>query len=350
MSLLKVRIADLFQFDLKALDLTKSTLGIAIVLIALILFSTIGAFGLTLAFGAALAVALDGRGSRPQRAAVLAVFAFAGGLVTLLGNGLGQNVWGSVIVVFVVTLVCGLALALGPHVGKLAFLVNLWMLFGLSLSGVVYDPARLALGFFCGSGSVALLLLLLPLPRSIAPDAPPSNPAPVGNLAALRAHLNLRSPIMVFALSRAVAAAFTMWLGWQLNLAHPYWIALTILIVVVPDRRQAALTSWQRGVGTILGVAIGALVLALNLPEITLLLLWLLVTLVLLAIQNVNYVLYATILTVDLILFYRLLEADVLFNGAERLITTLLGIVIALAIILILELLARRSAQTAPAE
>jgi uncharacterized membrane protein YccC len=134
-----------------------------------------------------------------------------------------------------------------------------------------------------------------------------------------------------------------MWLGWRLALAHPFWIAMTFLMVVVPDRQQAARTSWQRAIGTVIGVALGAVVLAFPLQPITLLLLWLLVTLLMLAVQGVNYVLYTAILTLNLILFYQLLEADVLFNGVERLFTTLLGIAFALGIIALLEYLARRS-------
>lgn len=90
-------------------------------------------------------------------------------------------------------------------------------------------------------------------------------------------------------------------------------------------------------------MTIGAVVLAFPLEPITLLLLRLLVTLLMLAVQEVNYVLYASILTLNLILFYQLLEADVWFNGIERLVTSLLGIAFALGIIALLEYLARRS-------
>jgi hypothetical protein len=62
-----------------------------------------------------------------------------------------------------------------------------------------------------------------------------------------------------------------------------------------------------------------------------------------LALQGVNYVLYASIMTLNLILFCQLLEADVLFNGMERLTTTLLGIVFALGIIWALGYLAKQS-------
>ena len=51
-------------------------------------------------------------------------------------------------------------------------------------------------------------------------------------------------------------------------------------------------------------------------------------------------------LTLNLILFYQLLEADVLFNGLERLVTTLMGILLSLAIIALLEFLAWRSDAT----
>ena len=345
---LKEQFTGLFHFDREALNLSKSTLGMAIVLVALILLSTIGAFGFTMAFGAVLAVAFDGGGPRRQRVAALIVFALAGALATLLGNSAGYSVWGSITVIFGVTLVCGLALALGPQVGKMAFFINLWMMITLSLAPVLYDPVNLALGFFCGSASVAALLLLL-VKTDQADDATPADTALNWSLAPLWANLHLGSPIMHFALSRALVAAFLMWLGWQLALAHPFWIAMTLLIVVVPDRQQAARTSWQRAIGTIIGVAIGAVVLALRPPEITLLLLWLLVILLMLAVQNVNYVLYASVLTLNLILFYQLLEADVLFNGVERLFTTLLGIVFALGNIALLVYLAQRSsAEPAP--
>jgi hypothetical protein len=339
---LKRQFADMFHMDRAAVDLSKSTLGIAIVLVALILLSTIGAFGFTMAFGAVLAVAFDGGGPRRQRVAALIAFALAGALATLLGNGAGQSIWGSITVIFVVTLVCGLALALGPQAGKIAFFINLWMMISLSLSSALYAPINLALGFFCGSGIVAVAVLLLMPKTDQSANGTPANTALHWSLAPLRAHLNLHSPIMQFALSRALVASFAMWLGWWLALAHPFWIAMTVIIVVVPDRQQAARTSWQRAIGTVIGVAIGALTLMLNLAPLTLLLLWLLVTLLMLAVQGVNYVLYAAILTLNLILFYQLLEADVLFSATERLVTTLLGIAFALGIIALLEYLSKR--------
>ncbi len=341
MNHLKVDFAELFHIDREAVNLSKSTLGMAIVLIALILLSTIGAFGFTMAFGAVLAVLFDGEGARRQRVAALAAFALAGAVATLLGNGSGPSVWASITVIFAVTLICGLALALGPQVGKMAFFVNLWMMITLSLSPVLYAPVSLALGFFCGSGIVALLLLFSKTDQEAASEAEADTALHWG-LSPLRAQLNLGSPIMQFALSRALVAAFSMWLGWQIAPAHPYWIALTLLIVVVPDRRQAARTSWQRAIGTVVGVAIAAVVLSFDMSQITLLLLWLLVTLIMLAVQDVNYLIYASILTLDLLLFYQLLEADVLFNGMERLITTLLGIAFAMGIIALLEYLAKQ--------
>jgi hypothetical protein len=169
-------------------------------------------------------------------------------------------------VVFSVTLICGLMLAFGPQAGKMALFTNIWMMFTLSLSAAIYAPINLVLGFFCGSAGIVVLLLLPKTNRGAASTAEAGAPADTAlhwSLAPLRAHLNLRSPIIHFALSRALVAAFAIWLGWQLALAHPFWIAMTILIVVVPDRQQATRTSWQRAIGTIVGVAIGALVLTL---------------------------------------------------------------------------------------
>jgi hypothetical protein len=68
-------VAELFHIERAAVNLAKPTLGMAIVLVALILLSTIGPFGFTMAFGAVLAVAFDGGGSRRRRVAGLVVFA-----------------------------------------------------------------------------------------------------------------------------------------------------------------------------------------------------------------------------------------------------------------------------------
>lgn len=342
MRLVKISMADIFRLDREAVDLSKATLGIAIVLIALILLSIIGAFGFTMAFGAALAVAFDGGDSRRQRLGALSIFALAGALATVLGNANGLSLWASIAVIFWVTLVCGLAMAFGQRAGQIAFFLNLWMMISLSLAPVLYAPVNLALGFFCGSCIVIAAVLLSPDTHASGADKTATDSAWRWNLAPLRAHLNPHSPIMHFALSRALVAAFAMWLGGQIAPAHPFWIAMTLLIVVVPDRQQAVRTSVQRAIGTVIGVAVGALVLLFDLPPITLLLLWLLVTQMMLALQDVNYVLFASILTLNLILFYQLLEADVVFNGIERLVTTLLGVAFALGCILLLEHLAQR--------
>lgn len=315
-------------------------------LVALILLSVVGPFGFTAALGAVLAISFDGGGSRRQRLVALGIFAVAGAVLTYLGNAAIASTWASVALVFVVTLLCGMALAFGPYAGKMAFFLNLWMMIALSLAVAIYEPALLGLGFFFGSVGAAALLMLKPAPAadSAEPASQAAAPAPLDRL---RMHLTLRSPILHFALARAVVAALGMWLGWLIAPSHPFWIALTFLIVLVPDWVQAARTSWQRGIGTIIGVALAAMHLEFGMTSTTLLLLWLLVTLVMLAVQGVNYVLYASLLTLNLLLLYQLLESDVLFNGVERLATTLFGIALALGVVFVLEYLAERVAREA---
>lgn len=61
------------------------------------------------------------------------------------------------------------------------------------------------------------------------------------------------------------------------------------------------------------------------------------------AVQEANYTVYVALLTWNLILFYRLIGADVVGGGAERLLTTLLGIACALGVLVLLDFLAGRS-------
>jgi hypothetical protein len=74
---MKKAFAELFYIDRATVNLAKPTLGMAIVLVALILLSTIGPFGFTMAFGAVLAVAFDGGGPPHRRVAGLVIFARA---------------------------------------------------------------------------------------------------------------------------------------------------------------------------------------------------------------------------------------------------------------------------------
>jgi hypothetical protein len=92
---------------------------------------------------------------------------------------------------------------------------------------------------------------------------------PTLGMASALVALILREAIVHFALSRALVAAFAMWLGWRLALA--LWMATTFLIVVMPDRQQATQARWQPAIGTVIGVAFGAVALAFPLQPITLL-------------------------------------------------------------------------------
>ena len=65
----------------------------------------------------------------------MSAFALLGALVTAFGFYVGDEAWGFVVLaVFVVTLVCGLAVKLGVHRFAAGLLLNVWFLVVLSLA------------------------------------------------------------------------------------------------------------------------------------------------------------------------------------------------------------------------
>ena len=62
------------------------------------------------------------------------------------------------------------------------------------------------------------------------------------------------SPSIRFAACYAAAAALGFLLADQLGATRPFWVTLTTLVVMLPDRRASALRAIQRVLGTTLGV------------------------------------------------------------------------------------------------
>ena len=78
-------------------------------------------------------------------------------------------------------------------------------------------------------------------------------------LPTLRAHLTLRSPVLRHALRLAGTLGVGTALAGLLPFEHRYWLPLTALVVLKPDFRS----TFTRGLGRILGTAVGALLAGL---------------------------------------------------------------------------------------
>ena len=64
-------------------------------------------------------------------------------------------------------------------------------------------------------------------------------------------------PSRLYGIVYGVAAIFGMLLGYAVGTERPYWITITVLLVMQPDRRAGLRRSLQRFVGTVAGVGAG---------------------------------------------------------------------------------------------
>lgn len=67
-----------------------------------------------------------------------------------------------------------------------------------------------------------------------------------------------------YALTMACMACFGLWVAQLLHVERGYWVVGTILIVMMPDRYQSHYRSFQRILGTMIGVVIASLMMKLG--------------------------------------------------------------------------------------
>jgi uncharacterized membrane protein YccC len=136
----------------------------------------------------------------------------------------------------------------------------------------------------------------------------------------------------LFALRLALCIGLAEMLPVLLGLQRSYWVPLTVAIVLKPDFGSVFGRAVLRGGGTMVGVGIGALVLAIAPPG------WLLVLIIaglaaLLPIGQVrNYGMFSTFVTPLVILQLDLAQAGSWQIATERLVDTTLGCVIVLVV------------------
>ena len=147
----------------------------------------------------------------------------------------------------------------------------------------------------------------------------------------VRAHLGLSTEHGQHALRLAVTAAAAQSAALLLGLPHPYWAALTAILVLKTDHVLTVRRSLDRIGGTAFGVLFGLLLAALaQLGTVPLLLGAGLVIALAYTVFSANYFLFSVFLTGFVVLLLDLLGDGAHSTVGPRLLATLLGGVIAL--------------------
>lgn len=315
--------------------------------------------GLLLTAGVMLPLALGIALGHPQYGVFAALGAFPSGICATLGEGRKQPAAvalaaaGMALGTFVGALAAGTAPLLvlvtalfaytagilgasGDHVAVAALQWPGALLIATSTPDGPHDASvRAGLVLAGGLGQAALVALA---PRGDLADAA-SQPRPrlslrafVGHLAAtIRAHVGFGTEPGQHALRLAVAASVAEIAALLLGLPHPYWAALTAVMVLKTDHILTVRRSLDRIGGTALGVLLGLPLAALaHFGTAPLLLGAGLAIALAYTVFAANYFVFAVFLTGFVVVLLDLLGQTASHTVGPRLLCTLLGGVIAL--------------------
>lgn len=340
--LLKSVVDDILHVDWEQVRLKRA---ISAFISMLLVAAVLGALGdqVAAALVATLFVtAAGGNGTLAERLPGMIQFTIAGALLGGLALWSTESGILAAIVLGVATYLGTLAAAEGPTAARAGIYLTIWPAFALMLGSTDTEPWTVVVGFLAG-GVVAIVFTSIRLRMSNKDEAkdidqpeeldevPGDHPTFVHRFVAAT-----RSPIGVFALIRSAAVVLAVVLGLWLLPDYPLWAAITVIVVVKPSASQSFSTAIQRTLGTAIGVAV-ALAFASVLPrsDAAVALAFLISGALMIAFDNANYTLFAAFLTTTLVFGQRLAQADAFEAGWERLIATVLGAAIAMAVIAI---------------
>ena len=213
----KVRgwLSKVFEVNPGGLNWPRAVMFLDVALVPLVVFWAIGheAYLLSALFGLLFAGLADPGGGFGQRASRIAVFALIGAGLTALGFGIGGDAWGwLVLAAFAVTLVAGLAAALGVRRFVTALLLNVWFIIALGLGFSFHHDARITsyawaqvLAWAAGSALWIAVTFIWWLIRRRE-----DRPQPVAELPGDTSRRQLTRPLIMFAVIRAVVMAGTV--------------------------------------------------------------------------------------------------------------------------------------------
>jgi uncharacterized membrane protein YccC len=184
-------------------------------------------------------------------------------------------------------------------------------------------------------------------------------PAPFTEMPGNTSRHELTRPLIMFAVIRAVAIGGAVAIAFGLDLAHGYWMPIAAIVSIKPSFEQTRLVAVQRVSGALIGAAAAALLLLIPANEHGLHLFAIergleVVALVLLmhaaGIRFWNYAVYYATITAAVLTLLDLPQPSNYGAEGYRVLWALCGVAIAMLVMLLAGLLAKRSAKAPPAQ
>ena len=348
-----VQLAEVFKLNRNGLNVRRA-LGVAVVmLVPLIVLAALDQekYWLSVSFGALFTGLIDPGGEYAYRLSRMAMAAVAGALLTALGFGIGAGAWGVVVLAaFVITLVAGLMVKYGLHSFTAAYLFNSWFLVAIALPAGYHlghghtNAWAQALAWLIGSALAIAYTVIVWLARGRtarpqpAADIIPGDATPVP----------LTSPVILFALIRAIAVAIAVAIAFGLHLPNADWMPIAALVAMKSSLEQSTLVGAQRLAGAVIGAVVAAVFLLTVNNKIVLEVVIVILGTLAGAIRVVNYAFYCAAMAAMVLIAVDLAHPTNLTSEAQRVLFTFAGVGIAVIVTLLAGLLQKRAAKKAP--
>jgi len=357
-------LSKVFEFNPAGLNWPRGVLILTLMLVPLIVFLAIGhvEYLLSALFGVLLATVADPGGSYGSSAQRVAVFALTGAALTALAFGIGGDAWGwLVLAAFAVTLLAGLAVMFGVHRFVTALLLNVWFIvalgaaFGFHQFNLTHPHAQITsytwAQVLAWAGGAALWIAVAFVAWLVSGRH--DRPQTIAEFPGDTSRRELTTPVIMFAVIRAVVIAGTAALAFGLNLSHGSWMPIAAIVAMKPSLEQTTLVAVQRLAGALIGAAAAVLLLlipasehGLKLIEITngLAFVALVFFMYGAAIRFWNYALYCAAIAGAALTLLDLAQPSNYGAEGYRVLWTLCGVGIAVLVMLLAGLLAKRKA------
>jgi hypothetical protein len=296
--------------------------------------------GLMVGLGGLYLSVTDKEGSTPT---ALLVAIACNAIAALAGNWIGHGTWLSIISMFVVALLGGMASAYGEVPSQIGFIATLVFAVSVGMSAGFKVGVESLLEFVLGGlWGMALTLLLWRFERQTGEQTDPGNPDPHPPLKhttwsklikRFTSNLTFHSIIFRHAMRIAIASTIAVALFKILHIDRGYWLIITVLVIVKPVFADTRKRAMQRVIGSVIGGAIAA-VLAATIHNV-LILDALLVVFSVLAYSHVNenYTFFTLFLTPFIVLMIDIVQPSSGWHLAfERIVNTLIGAAVALVV------------------
>jgi uncharacterized membrane protein YccC len=348
------QLAEVFKLNREGLNVRRALEVAVVMVVPLIVCKALDqeVYYLSVAFGALFTGLIDPGGEYGYRLPRMALAAVAGTLLTALGFAIGDGAWGVVLLAaFVITLLAGLMLKYGLHGFTAGYLLNCWFLIAISLPVGYHlshghtNAGAQALAYLIGSALAIAYTAIVWLARGRKAEARPAADILPGD----SKPIPLSRPVILFALIRAVAVAIAVAIAFGFHLPDADWMPIACIIAMKSSLQQSTLAAMQRLAGAVIGAVVAALFLLTVDTKIVLEVILVVLGTLAGSIRAVNYALYCAALAAAVLIAVDLPHPTDLAAEGRRVLFTLAGVGIAIVVMLLAGLLAKRTAKAAPA-